>query len=242
MNFTLHSADSRGQSRFDWLDARHTFSFGEYRDAERVRFGLLRVINDDLIRPAGGFGMHPHANMEIVTIPLSGELRHEDTLGNVRHIRAGEVQIMSAGTGLLHSEFNASERETANILQIWVFPKRRDIEPRYEQKNFPVGERHNRLQNIAAPDPAEGGVVINQDAWFWRGDFDAGENVSYRARRAGNGIYLFVIDGSVTVGPHTVNARDGLAIAAAEDDKSHRIELQLTTDTASQLLIMDIPS
>lgn len=234
MRTELHRADSRGRSKLDWLQARHTFSFADYRDENRVRFGLLRVINDDLIQPGGGFGMHPHANMEIVTIPLSGALRHEDSMGNTQEIRAGEVQIMSAGSGLLHSEFNASHTESANILQIWVFPKLRDIAPRYDQKTFSADERQNRLQNIVSPDAADGSVSINQDAWFWRGDFDAGERFSYRPRQVENGIYLFVIDGSVRVGDANLNARDGLAFAEPGS-------LEVTINESSQLIVMDVP-
>ncbi len=232
--YVIHQADSRGRSDLGWLQGRHTFSFAEYRDPNRTRFGLLRVINDDVIQPSGGFGTHPHDNMEIVTVPLSGELRHEDSMGNVQYIRAGEVQAMSAGSGLTHSEFNASDTEPANLLQIWVFPKARDIEPRYSQKAFAPEARHNRLQNIVSPHADDEGVLINQDAWFWLGDFDAGEQLVYNRKRPENGIYLFVIEGGVTTSGEVLGNRDGFALA---DNR----QLDVAINRDSKLLIMDVP-
>lgn len=234
MQTTVHRADSRGRGEYSWLSTRYTFSFAEYRNPERVRFGLLRVINDDMIAPSMGFGTHPHENMEIISIPLSGELRHDDSLGNTHFIRAGEVQLMSAGTGLTHSEFNASAEEPVNLLQIWVFPKRRDIDPRYDQRVFEAAGRHNRLQNIVSPDPVQGGVVINQDAWFWRGDFSAGHAERYALQARGNGVYVFVIEGEAEVAGERLQRRDGIGITDVS-----QIELNAITNT--QLLIMEVP-
>ena len=234
MQTVVHQADTRGRGEHGWLSSRHTFSFAGYRDPERVRFGLLRVVNDDIVAPSMGFETHPHENMEIVSIPLSGELRHEDSMGNTHHIRAGEVQIMSAGTGLTHSEFNASAEEPVNFLQIWVFPKLRDIEPRYDQKAFSAADRVNQLQNIVSPDGADGGVAINQDAWFWLGDFAAGHEDSYVVRADANGAYIFVIDGAAEIAGEHLQRRDGIGIRGAG-----RIDINATEDT--QLLIMDVP-
>jgi len=234
MNKTLHRADTRGAAEHGWLSSRHTFSFADYQDHERTRFGLLRVINDDVVHPSGGFGTHPHENMEIVSVPLEGELRHQDSMGNTQHIRAGEVQIMSAGTGITHSEFNASDSADVKFLQIWVFPKERDIEPRYDQKLFTAEERANRLQVVVSPDATDAGVRINQDAWFVRGDFRAGEGGRYDVKKPGNGVYLFVIEGSVDVAGESLERRDGLGIEAVAD-----FEFAATAD--SQLLFIEVP-
>jgi redox-sensitive bicupin YhaK (pirin superfamily) len=234
MKKTLHRAHTRGVAEHGWLSSRHTFSFAEYQNPERIRFGLLRVINDDVVRPARGFGMHPHENMEIVTIPLAGELRHEDSMGNTQHIRAGEVQIMSAGTGLTHSEFNDSDSTDVELLQIWVFPKERDIEPRYDQKSFAAEDRANHLQEIVSPEKPGSGVWINQDAWFVRGDFRAGQAGHYVIQKPGNGVYLFVIDGSVEVAGESLDRRDGLGV---EDFT----EIEFAANADAQLLFIEVP-
>ena len=234
MKTTLHKADTRGVAEHGWLSSRHTFSFAEYRDPERLRFGLLRVINDDVVQPGMGFGTHPHENMEIISIPLAGELRHEDSMGNIQRIKAGEVQIMSAGTGITHSEYNGSDSEIVNFLQIWVIPKERNIAPRYDQKLFTVDNRQGRLQNVVSPDPNDGGVNINQDAWFWLGDYMAGQSDSYGIKRAGNGAYFFVLEGAVAVANEQLQRRDGVAI---EDAAS--VDFDATENC--QLLVMDVP-
>ena len=234
MKKTLHKADTRGVAEHGWLSSRHTFSFAGYHDPERMRFGLLRVINDDVVQPGMGFGTHPHENMEIISIPITGELRHQDSMGNIQRIKAGEVQIMSAGTGITHSEYNGSESEPVNFLQIWVLPKERDIEPRYDQKLFSRDQRQGRFQNVVAPDQNDGGVWINQDAWFWLGDFEAGQSDTYTIKRAGNGAYFFVLEGAVTVASEQLERRDGLGI---EDAAS--VDVVATEDC--QLLVMDVP-
>ena len=234
MNKTLHKADTRGVAEHGWLSSRHTFSFAEYHDPERMRFGLLRVLNDDVMQPRMGFGTHPHENMEIVSIPLAGELRHQDSMGNTQIIKAGEVQIMSAGTGITHSEYNGSDSETVNFLQIWVFPEDRDLEPRYDQKLFSADERQGRLQNIVSPDESDSGVWVNQQAWFWLGNFKAGQSDTYAIKRSGNGAYFFVLEGVVTVAGEQLERRDGIGV-----EGTATVDVEATEDC--QLLVMDVP-
>jgi len=234
MKKTLHKADTRGVADHGWLRSRHTFSFAEYQNPERMRFGLMRVINDDVVQPSMGFGTHPHENMEIISIPLTGKLRHEDSMGNVQEIVAGEVQIMSAGTGITHSEYNGSESEPVNFLQIWVLPEVRDIEPRYDQKSFSVDDRQGRLQNIVSPDRNDDGVWINQQVWFWLGDFKADQSDTFTIKRPGNGVYFFVLEGTVIVAGEQLERRDGIGIENVEN-----VEVEATEDC--QLLVMDVP-
>ncbi len=234
MKKTLHKADTRGVAEHGWLSSRHTFSFAGYHNPERMRFGLLRVINDDVVQPSMGFGTHPHDNMEIISIPLAGKLRHEDSMGNVHEIKSGEIQVMSAGTGITHSEYNGSDSEDVNFLQIWVFPEKRDIEPRYDQKLFSADERLGRFQNIVSPDKNDGGIWINQQSWFWLGNFNAGHSESYTIQRSGNGAYFFMLEGAAVVAGEQLERRDGLGI---EDAQS--VDLEVNKDC--QLLVMDVP-
>jgi redox-sensitive bicupin YhaK (pirin superfamily) len=234
MKKTLHKADTRGVAEHGWLNSRHTFSFAEYHDPERMQFGLLRVINDDVVQPGMGFGTHPHENMEIISIPLAGELRHQDSMGNTQVIKAGEVQIMSAGTGITHSEYNGSKSEIVSFLQIWVLPEERDIKPRYDQGLFSADERQGRLQNIVSPDQNDGGVRINQQAWFWLADFTAGQSGAYTIKRAENGVYFFVLEGTIAVAGEQLERRDGLGI---EDAQS--VDFEVNEDC--RLLVMDVP-
>src|SRR5512147_2030361 len=175
MKTTLHKADSRGYVDHGWLKSYHTFSFASYYEPSRVRFGLLRVLNDDIIEGGMGFGTHPHDNMEIVTIPLEGTLAHKDSMGTKQTLKPGEIQIMAAGSGLTHSEFNNSETEQINLLQIWVFPNERDIEPRYDQKVFDTTERKNKFQTLVSPEKENGAMWINHDAYFSLADIDKGK-------------------------------------------------------------------
>ena len=234
MRKTVHKSDTRGVAEHGWLSSRHTFSFAEYRNPERVRFGLLRVINDDVVQPGMGFGTHPHENMEIISIPLAGELRHQDSMGNVQRIKAGEVQIMSAGTGITHSEYNGSESEIVNFLQIWVFPEVRDLKPRYDQKVFSADERQGQFQNVVSPDQNDGGVWINQDAWFWLGDFKAGQSDIYGIKRSANGVYFLVLEGAVAIAGEQLVRRDGIAI-----ENVANVEFKATEDC--QLLAIEVP-
>jgi len=234
MKTNLHRADTRGCAEYDWLPSRHTFSFAEYYDVDRMAFGALRVINDDLVQPGMGFDTHSHRNMEIVSIPLAGFLRHEDSEGHTQLIQHGEVQIMSAGTGISHSEYNGSDSEPVNFLQIWVIPKQRDIEPRYDQKSFTASERHNRFQTVVSPEPKQSTAWINQNAWFSLGNFDSGSSGSYLVRQAGNGVYFFIMEGVISIFGQRLFRRDGLGIEGIGSITVEAIE-------NSQLLVMDVP-
>jgi redox-sensitive bicupin YhaK (pirin superfamily) len=232
----LQKADTRGLADHGWLQSRHTFSFANYHDPERMGFGLLRVINDDIVQPSKGFDTHPHKNMEIVSIPISGELRHHDSMGNTQHIRTGEVQIMSAGAGITHSEYNASDSELVAFLQIWVLPKFQNIEPRYGQQLFSCNDRKNKFQIVVSPDKDNNNsaIRINQDTWFLQGDFDTGQTGSYRIKREGNGMYFFVIEGAVTIADENLQRRDAIGFEDAA-----KIDFEVTEDC--QLLIIDVP-
>jgi redox-sensitive bicupin YhaK (pirin superfamily) len=234
MKTVLHRSESRGRADHGWLQSRHTFSFAEYHDPERMGFGALRVINDDIVAPGSGFGTHAHENMEIISIPLRGSLRHKDSMGNIQVIRQGEVQIMSAGSGISHSEHNASESDPVNFLQIWVIPKQRDIVPGYDQQAFPTETREDRFQTVVARDFEDGAVRINQDAWFSLGDFSAGHRESYRLRDEGHGVYILVLEGEVEVAGERLGRRDGLGITEAG-------ELEISATTDCQLLVMEVP-
>jgi len=234
MRKIYHQADSRGLADHGWLLSRHTFSFANYYDPERMGFGLLRVFNDDIVQPGMGFGRHPHKNMEIVSIPLAGALRHQDSMGNEDVIRAGEVQAMSAGSGITHSEFNASHEEEVRFLQIWVEPLRRNITPRYNQRSFAVAERQNRWQTIVAPDDSPGALGINQAAWFSLANLDAGSRLNYQLKQHANGIYLFVLEGTVSVAEQRLRRRDGLGLTGGE-------KIQLEAEAPTELLLIDVP-
>lgn len=234
MRTVLHKSDTRGLAEHGWLQSRHTFSFAGYYDENRMGFGALRVINDDVVQPGFGFGTHSHKNMEIVSIPLAGSLRHQDSMGNTHLIQHGEVQIMSAGTGISHSEYNGSDSEVVNFLQIWVLPKRQNIEPRYDQKQFAANKRQNRFQTVVSPEAESDAVWINQDAWFSLGDFEAGSTGSYTVQRVGNQAYVFVLDGTITIAGERLSRRDGLGIEDAES-----IDFEVNEDC--QLLAMDVP-
>ena len=229
-----HENQSRGLADHGWLKSRHTFSFADYYNPERMSFGLLRVLNDDIVTPSMGFGTHPHENMEIISIPLSGTLRHQDSMGNKHIISTGEVQIMSAGRGITHSEYNDSSSEDVNFLQIWVLPKERDITPRYDQKLFDEGNRKNRFQLLVAPENSEETVLINQDAWFSLADIEAEKQVVYEKNDKKNGVYFFVIEGNVNIDGNAVKRRDGLGIV---DGETYPIVAQ----SKAQLLAIEVP-
>jgi redox-sensitive bicupin YhaK (pirin superfamily) len=235
MNKVLDHADSRGIADHGWLYSRHTFSFADYHNPERMGFGKLRVINDDIVAPGEGFGTHPHDNMEIISVPLRGTLRHQDSMGNVHLIRAGDIQIMSAGTGITHSEYNASDKDAVNFLQIWIRPKERDIAPRYDQKTFDPAGRHNQFQYIISPDKHNPETIwINQDAWFALADFDQEFDDVYTIQTPGHGMYLFVISGRIIVSGEILTARDGIGVTGINN-------LGIRALTASQFLIMEVP-
>ena len=233
MKTVLHKAGSRGHANHGWLNSYHSFSFGAYHHPDRMHFGALRVLNDDTVAAGMGFGKHPHDNMEIVSIPLSGDLQHQDSTGRNEIIRAHDVQIMSAGSGIAHSEMNASKTEEVKFLQIWVFPKLKNIEPRYEQKSFLPENRLNQILTVVAPDDSNA-VFINQDAWFSLGSFSKDLSIEYPIKKTGNGVYVFVLSGSVTVNGELLENRDGLGVSETE-------VLTIVANTESELLLIDIP-
>jgi quercetin 2,3-dioxygenase len=234
MKTVFHKASERGHADHGWLNARHSFSFSSYHDPDKVHFGLLRVLNDDIVAPGMGFGMHPHDNMEIVTIPLSGTLEHKDSMGNIGVIRPNEIQAMSAGAGLMHSEYNHSKTEPINLLQIWVFPKERNIKPRYDQKIFLEDDKKNRFKTIVAPVKDEKVMWINQDAFFSLGKFDSASQQEYKIQHPGNGAYVFIIEGKATIENQELNKRDALGIWDTD-------AFSLNIDAGSEILIIDVP-
>jgi hypothetical protein len=234
MKTVFHKADTRGHANHGWLDSYHTFSFAGYHEPARMHFGLLRVLNDDVVKGGMGFGQHPHDNMEIVSIPLRGALEHRDNTGGHAIIRSGEVQIMSAGSGIAHSEKNASQTDDVNFLQIWVFPKERNIAPRYDQKLFSKTDRVNKVQTVVSPDKGNGALWINQDGWFSLVDLTAGTTIDYNLHMKSNGVYVFVIGGGITIGEQRLSRRDGLGLY--ETDK-----ISLKTESAAEVLLIEVP-
>lgn len=233
-NIVLHKADTRGVADHGWLNSRHTFSFANYHNPERMHFGVLRVLNDDRVEAGRGFGTHPHDNMEIISIPLEGDLEHKDSMGNVAVIRHGDVQVLSAGTGITHSEYNKNLDKQVKFLQIWVFPNKRNVTPRYDQLTLKLEERKNKLQQILSPNPDDPGVWIHQDAWFHLGQFDKGVATEYTIKKAGNGVYAFVLSGDITINGQALNARDGLGIWDTQ-------KLTISADSNAEILLMDVP-
>jgi len=234
MKTILHKADSRGFADHGWLKTYHTFSFANYYNPERVHFGTLRVLNDDYIAGGQGFGMHPHDNMEIVTIPLEGDLRHRDDMGNEEVIREGDVQVMSAGTGVYHSEFNHNSEKAVKLLQIWIFPNKKNVEPRYDQISIRDISKKNEFYQVLSPNHDDQGVWIHQNAWFSFGTFDAETKAEYDLHVKSNGVYAFVIKGEVTINGQVLEERDGMGISDVEF-------LEFTSNTDSQILLMEVP-
>ncbi|UKJ07805.1 pirin family protein [Solitalea lacus] len=234
MKTIIHRANERGYNNIGWLKSYHSFSFASYYDPEKIHFGLLRVLNDDTVAPGMGFGTHPHDNMEIVSIPLSGELRHKDSTGREEVIKTNDVQIMSGGSGIAHSEYNNSREHEVKFLQVWVFPKERDIEPRYEQKTFFPEDRDNKFSVVVSPNREEGGVWINQDAFFSLGNFDAGETIEYSIKNKGNGVYVFVLNGEVEIATETLGTRDAIGINDVDT-------IIVKTNSKTELLLIDVP-
>jgi redox-sensitive bicupin YhaK (pirin superfamily) len=233
MKTVFHKAGERGRVNFGWLDSHHSFSFGHYHDPNKIHFGALRVLNDDTVSAGGGFGTHPHDNMEIVSIPLHGDLEHKDSTGTEAVIRQNDVQIMSAGTGIQHSEKNHNAGEEVKFLQIWVIPKERNIKPRYDQKTFKPDDRLNKLKVVVAPDNDDA-VWINQDAWFSLGKFDKQHTESYQIKKAGNGVYVFVLEGQVRIGEHKLNKRDALGVWETGS-------IELSIEDSAEVLLIEVP-
>ncbi|MBX7152911.1 pirin family protein [bacterium] len=233
MKTVLHQSNSRGTADHGWLNSRHTFSFGHYHDPSRTHFGLLRVLNDDTVQGGEGFDTHAHNNMEIVSIPLQGALEHRDSTGRHEVICTGDVQIMSAGSGIAHSEFNHSENDPVQFLQIWIFPKERNITPRYEQKTFPESGFHNVFQTVVAPDNSNA-LWINQDAYLSLGIFDENKTPSYAMRREGNGVYLFVIEGKIEVAGEMLERRDAIGLNEVS-------LIDILVKEQAKILIIEVP-
>jgi quercetin 2,3-dioxygenase len=233
-NIVLHKADTRGHANHGWLDSHHTFSFANYYNPDRMHFGVLRVLNDDVVSGGMGFGRHPHDNMEIISIPLEGDLEHQDSMGNTTVIRNGDIQVMSAGTGIQHSEKNKNQDKKVKFLQIWVFPNKRNVTPRYDQLTLKAEDRHNTLQQVLSPNANDEGVWIHQDAWFHLGALDRGNKQNYQIRKKGNGVYAFVISGEVTVAGQPLAAKDGLGLWDID-------QFDIVADANTEILLMEIP-
>ncbi len=234
-NIILHKADTRGHANHGWLDSHHSFSFANYYNPDRMHFGALRVLNDDRVDPGMGFGTHPHDNMEIISIPLEGDLEHKDSMGNTTVIKNGDIQVMSAGTGIQHSEFNKNSDRLTKFLQIWVFPNKRNVTPRYDQITLNINDRHNKLQQILSPSSEDEGVWINQDAWFHLGKFDNNFTTNYVLKKKENGVYIFVLKGDISINDQKLNERDGLGIWDIES-------FNITSNSQdAEILLMEVP-
>ena len=235
MNTVLHKADTRGDANHGWLQSKHSFSFANYHNPERMHFGVLRVLNDDIVAPGMGFGTHAHQNMEIISIPMEGDLEHKDSMDNVAVIKSGDIQVLSAGTGITHSEYNKNKDKEVNFLQIWVFPKEKNVTPRYDQITLDVSDRNNKFQQVLSPNPDDSGVWIHQNAWFNMTNLSEGKELTYQLNNPEeNGVYAFVLKGNATINNQPLNKKDGFGIwdIAALDIKA---------DTDAEILLMEIP-
>lgn len=233
-NKVLHKASTRGVADHGWLKSHHTFSFANYYNPERMHFGVLRVLNDDFVAPGMGFGTHPHDNMEIISIPLEGDLEHKDSMGNTTVIRNGDIQVMSAGTGIQHSEYNKNSDHPVKFLQIWLYPNKRNVQPRYDQLTLKREARKNKFQQVLSPNKDDEGVWIYQDAWFHLAEFDTNTKLPYKLKKSGNGIYIFVLSGEITIENIDLSARDGLGIWDST-------ELLFHSKSQSEVLVMEVP-
>jgi redox-sensitive bicupin YhaK (pirin superfamily) len=232
MKKIVHRANERGIAEFGWLHSRHSFSFGHYHNPEKMGYGLLRVLNDDIVEPGEGFGTHPHDNMEIISIVLEGQLEHRDSMGNGSVINEGDVQVMSAGTGITHSEFNPSDTDRVNFLQLWIFPKVRGIKPRYDQKNFylPV----NGMLKVVSGIESDQALSINQDASIYMGKLGMGKELNFQFTKKDYGAYLFVLEGSIILDDITLNYRDAAGISESE-------RFLIKSEKDSKFILIEIP-
>lgn len=234
MKTIYHSSASRGSANHGWLDAKHSFSFASWYNPDRIHFGALRVLNDDLVAPGGGFGTHPHDNMEIITIPLKGSIKHQDSMGNSSVVKAGEIQVMSAGTGVQHSEFNPSSTEALNLFQIWIFPNKRNVEPRYDQFEMDVTKMKNNFLQLISPDKNDDGTWIHQQAWISMAELDEHTSLNYKLRSQQNGVYFMIIEGSSSIANHALEQRDALGVWDTDSVEIH-------AKTLSKVLAIEIP-
>ena len=234
-NTIFYKANTRGYANHGWLESYHTFSFANYHNPQRMNFGVLRVLNDDRVDGGMGFGKHPHDNMEIISIPLEGDLEHQDSMGNTTVIKKGDIQAMSAGTGIFHSEKNKNTDQPTKFLQIWIYPNQKNVTPRYDQISLNVNDRHNKLQQVLSPNADDAGVWIHQDAWFHLGTFEKEFSTDYQLKKSGNGVFAFVLKGDFTIGDVTLNERDGLGIWNTDNFK-------ITANSeAAEILLMEVP-
>ncbi|SHJ47495.1 pirin family protein [Pseudozobellia thermophila] len=234
MKTTIHRSETRGHADHGWLNTYHTFSFANYHDPERMGFGVLRVLNDDEVSAGMGFATHGHSNMEIISIPLEGDLEHKDSMGNTTVIKQGDVQVMSAGSGIQHSEKNKNSDKKVKFLQIWVLPNKANAEPRYDQISLKEADLANRFHQIVSPHSDDSGVWIHQNAWFHLGNFEKGRTGSYRFKDASNGLYVFVLEGELTVDEVNLGRRDGLGVWDTDT-------VDFTFKEASKVLLMEVP-
>jgi len=234
MEYVIHKAETRGHANHGWLNSHHSFSFANYHNPERMNFGVLRVLNDDVVSAGMGFETHPHQNMEIISIPLEGDLEHKDSLGNLSVIREGDIQILSAGTGISHSEYNRNKEQQVKFLQIWIFPNKRDLAPRYDQISIRDLQKKNEFYQVLSPNSDDDGVWINQDAWFSVGEFDKGNSCKYELHSKNNGVYIFVLEGSISIDEHMLEKRDGYGIWETE-------KLEGIANSNAKLLLMEVP-
>lgn len=234
MKTILHKAATRGHANHGWLNSYHTFSFGGYYDASRIHFGSLRVLNDDTVAAGMGFGTHPHDNMEIISIPLSGDLKHRDSMGNEAIIKQGDIQVMSAGTGITHSEMNANRDKEVKFLQIWVFPNQKNVQPRYDQITIDESKMSNNFLQVLSPSKEDEGVWIHQNAWFSMGLLEKGATVNYPLKNKDNGVYAFIIEGTVSINNEVLEKRDGLGITETD-------AFTVTASEDAKVLLMEVP-
>jgi redox-sensitive bicupin YhaK (pirin superfamily) len=234
MNTILHKADTRGHANHGWLDSYHSFSFADYHNPERMNFGALRVLNDDRVAGGQGFGMHPHENMEIISIPLEGDLEHRDSMGNLAVIKEGDIQVLSAGKGIYHSEYNRNNDREVKFLQIWVFPNKKQVEPRYDKISLKDIEKENQFYQILSPDPDDQGVWIQQNAWFSRGSFMEQTRADYNLRSGDHGVYLFILEGKADIQGQALERRDGFGIWNQE-------KISVIAEKNSKILLMEVP-
>ena len=234
MNTVLHKAETRGHANHGWLDSHHSFSFANYQNSERMHFGVLRVLNDDRVQAGQGFGTHPHDNMEIISIPLEGDLEHKDSMGNTTVIKEGDVQVMSAGTGIYHSEYNKNKDQEVKFLQIWLFPNKKNVKPRYDQISIREIEKENEFYQVLSPNSDDQGVWIHQNAWFHLGNFEAEKETNYQLNDKNNGVYAFILEGSVEIEGQELTKRDGFGIWDVDT-------IKVKANKNARVLLMEVP-
>jgi redox-sensitive bicupin YhaK (pirin superfamily) len=234
METILYPEKERGHANHGWLNAKHSFSFANWYNPDKINFGALRVLNDDIVAPKMGFGTHPHDNMEIITIPLRGKLEHKDSMGHSSVITTGEIQVMSAGTGILHSEFNASQTEEINLFQIWIFPNKRNVTPRYDQIDINYAKAENNFLQLISPNAEDEGSWIHQDAWIFINKSSKGKEIVYPIKKAGNGVYIMVINGTITVDGNKLSNRDAIGVYNTKD-------VSIFVNEDSEILFLDVP-